>query len=64
MFDEYPDMLTVKEVAQYLRIGTNKAYALIASNVIPCLKLGKKILVPKQKFVEVLEEMCYNKSVQ
>lgn len=39
---------TVTETAQILNIGMNKAYELIQQQEIPNLRVGRKILIPKQ----------------
>ncbi len=39
---------TVKETADVLKIGLNKAYELIEQNQIPVVKVGRKFLIPKQ----------------
>lgn len=39
---------TVTETAQILNIGMNKAYELIQQQQIPNLRVGRKILIPKQ----------------
>ncbi len=38
---------TVEETAGYLGIGRNKAYELVSLGIIPHLKLGKQIRIPK-----------------
>jgi excisionase family DNA binding protein len=43
----YPDLLTVKETAKYLRISRNKAYDLVAEGRIHCIHLGRKIIIPR-----------------
>lgn len=53
--NEYPEVMTVKQLAQYLQIGRNKAYALVNSKTIPSVKVGKLIRVSYSdaaKFVE------------
>jgi excisionase family DNA binding protein len=47
-----PDLLTVPEVALYLRISRNLAYALVARNDIPSLHLGRLIRVPRRELDE------------
>jgi excisionase family DNA binding protein len=49
---EGPDLLTVPEVALYLRISRNLAYALVARNDIPSLHLGRLIRVPRRELDE------------
>lgn len=39
---------TVRETANILNIGMNKAYELIELKQIPVVRVGRKFLVPKQ----------------
>jgi excisionase family DNA binding protein len=57
MLESYRDVLTVKELAEVLRIGKNAAYALVRNREIMSVRLGKRYLVPKKKVVEFLEKM-------
>ncbi len=50
--------LTITELAVYLGIGKNKAYQLAKSKGFPAIKLGKKILVNKEKLQQWLNENC------
>ena len=43
---------STQEVAELLGISRSYAYELVRNGTIPSLKLGKKRLVPKQRFVE------------
>jgi len=63
MFEQYPDVLTIKEVAQILRIGRHSAYGLINGNVISSRRVGRKIIVPKKNVLDFLEKICYNENV-
>lgn len=54
MLKEHPDVLTVLEVAQILRIGKNKAYNLINSGSLSSIKVGGKIIVPKMYLIRFL----------
>ncbi len=49
-----PDVLTVLEVAEILRIGKNKAYTLLSSGRLYSIKIGGKIIVPKIHLVSFL----------
>ena len=51
-YDELPLMLSVPEVAAVLGISRAGAYELVRSNGFPTLKIGSRIVVPKEKFVE------------
>lgn len=57
MLESYRDVLTVKELAEVLRIGKNAAYALVRNREIMSVRIGKRYLVPKKKVVEFLEKM-------
>lgn len=44
---DYPDILTVKDVAKILKIGINSAYKLIQDGDIASHKIGRIYRVPK-----------------
>ena len=50
-YDELPLMLSVAEVAAVLGISRAGAYELARSNSFPALKIGSRIVVPKDKFL-------------
>ncbi len=50
-YDELPLMLSVPEVAAVLGISRAGAYELVRSNGFPALKVGSRIVVPKEKFI-------------
>ena len=49
------DTLTVKEVQQILKIGTNSAYNLIHSKAFPVIRIGQSYRIPKASFYAWLE---------
>jgi excisionase family DNA binding protein len=51
--------LTVTETAALLRISRNTAYSLIAQGQIPSIRLGKRILVPKNGLQQMLAEASH-----
>ena len=51
-YDELPLMLSVPEVAVALGISRAGAYELVRSDGFPALKIGSRIVVPKEKFIE------------
>lgn len=59
MFHEYPDILTVRQLAQALRISENSAYKLIHERAIGCKRVGRKILVPKQCLIDYVRSARY-----
>jgi len=53
-FDDYPDVVSVEEIQQMLRIGKNAVYTLLKDGVIKSVKVGKRYIVPKKYVVEFL----------
>lgn len=49
------EILTVKEVQQILKIGTNSAYNLIHSKSFPVIKIGQTYRIPAESFYAWLE---------
>ena len=49
------DTLTVKEVQQILKIGTNSAYNLIHNKAFPVIRIGQSYRIPKVSFYAWLE---------
>ena len=60
MFIEYPDIVTVAQVAQMLGIGKSSAYSLLQTGLIRHLRIGKKYIIPKTAVISFVESMCYN----
>ena len=50
-YDELPLMLSVPEVAAVLGISRAGAYELVRSDGFPALKIGSRIVVPKDKLI-------------
>jgi excisionase family DNA binding protein len=53
---------TVQETAEILNIGMNKAYEMIQQKQIPFVRVGRKILIPKQTLEKWLVESAGVKS--
>ena len=54
-YDELPLMLSVPEMAAVLGISRAGAYELARSEGFPTLKIGSRIVVPKEKFVQWID---------
>ena len=63
MFKEYPDILTVTQMAQALHIGRNSAYQLIRDKEILCKRIGRKIIIPKCCLIDYVLSARYTKSM-
>lgn len=55
-YEELPLMLSVPEVAAVLGISQAGAYELVRTDGFPSLKVGSRIVVPKEKFIESIDE--------
>ncbi|MFG6350242.1 MAG: helix-turn-helix domain-containing protein [Oscillospiraceae bacterium] len=54
-YDELPLMLSVPEVAAVLGISRAGTYELVKSEGFPSLKIGSRIVVPKEKFIDWID---------
>lgn len=58
---EYPDVLTIQDLMQILRIGKNMAYQLVKENIIPSHKIGRRYIIPKSGVYTYLKSAQYSK---
>ncbi len=52
---DLPSVLTVDELAGFLRIGRNSAYQLIRDHEIDCIRAGRNIRIPQKALLQFLE---------
>ena len=50
-YDDLPLMLSVPDVASVLGLSRAGAYELVRSDGFPSLRIGSRIVVPKEKFI-------------
>ena len=55
-YNDLPLMLSAPEVAEVLGISRAGAYDLVRSAGFPHMKLGNRILVPKDKFIKWIDD--------
>ena len=60
MFKDYPDILTIPQVAQALGIGRKAAYALVNGKKLGAIRVGRTIKVPKFMLIEFVKTARYN----
>ena len=61
MFENYPDIITINNLAEMLHIGKSSAYVLLRNKLIRHVKVGKKYIISKAAVIAFLNETCYNK---
>ncbi len=55
-YEELPLFLNAELVAQVLGIAPSSAYELMHEDGFPVLKIGNRMVVPKEKFIRWVEE--------
>ncbi len=48
-------MLTVEEAAAYLRISRGLAFAAVRDGSLPCVRIGRRILIPRRQLEALLD---------
>ena len=54
-YEELPLFLNAKMVAQVLGVSPSSGYELLHQQDFPALKIGSRIVVPKEKFIQWVE---------
>lgn len=52
---DFSDVLTAKDLYEILPIGRNAIYKLLKDNTIKHIRVGNKILIPKQYLIDFLK---------
>ncbi len=55
-YEELPLFLNAETVTQVLGIAPSSSYELMHKDGFPVLKIGSRIVVPKEKFIRWVEE--------
>jgi len=56
MFENYSDVVTVEQLSEMLKIGRNTAYELVRANIIPSVRVGRGIRIPKTAIITYLNQ--------
>ncbi len=56
LFETYPDVVSIDEIQQMLRIGKNAVYELLKTQKLKSIKVGKRYIVPKKYVIDFLLE--------
>lgn len=60
-FEQLPLMLNAEQIASVLGISRANAYCLLHRKDFPTLYIGKRMVVPKDKLLEWIDENCWRK---
>ncbi len=60
MFQDYPDIVNIKQLGSMLGIGRSSAYALLHEKLIPHVRVGRKYIIPKSAVIGFVNQPCYN----
>ena len=60
-YDDLPLMLSVPEVASALGISRAGAYDLVRSDGFPVIRIGKRVVIPKENLVEWINKQLLEK---
>ena len=55
-YEQLPVTLRAEQVAAVLGISRSNAYMLMRQESFPTLRIGKRMLVPKDRFIQWIEE--------
>lgn len=56
--EELPEVMTIKELQQFLKIGKNSAYDLVNRKEFKVLRVGKSIRINKAEFLRWFDNAC------
>lgn len=57
MFEQYPDILSVEEACEVLRVGYNAMYELLNSGKVKAFKNGRVWRIPKVSLQEYITKI-------
>jgi len=62
MFQKYPDIVSVDDITKMLNLGKSSVYALLQTNQLRHIKVGRKYIIPKKSVIDFATGACYNES--
>ena len=54
--DELPDFCTLEEVSKVFRVSRATAYRMAAQGNIPCLRIGRRVIVSREHLVRWIDQ--------
>lgn len=56
MLENYPDILTIKQLKEVLKISQNKALDILHNGEIQYFRIGRSIKIPKKAVIDYIEK--------
>ena len=56
LLNQYPPVLSVKQVAEILAVSQNTAYALVRSQKIHSIRVGRSYRIPLDEVIKYLDD--------
>lgn len=63
MFTEYPDVVSVDELQEMLKVGRSIAYKLLKDNHIKTIRIGNKYIIPKKSVINFIDSSILDGNV-
>ena len=54
--DEFPDFCSLEEFSEVFRVSRATAYRMAARGEIPCLRVGRRVIVSKEHLLRWIDE--------
>lgn len=58
LFESLPDIMSVQQVRQILKVGRPAVYHLLSTNQIRCFKIGNAYKIPKVSLIDYIRRNC------
>ncbi len=58
IFTEYPDVVSIDELQEMLKIGRNSAYSMLNDGSIKAGRVGKRFIIPKMSVINYLNSIA------
>ena len=63
-YDDLPLILSAEDIAEFLSISRAGAYALLHKEGVPVLKVGRRLLIPRDGFLDYIHKEIEGKPWQ
>ena len=54
--DELPDFCSLEELSEVFRVSRSTAYRMAAQGSIPCLRVGRRVIVSKEHLLRWIDQ--------